>query len=77
MVLSHPARISSITVLVLVSAIFGERENIADYVREIGVVVTLFRRGLTHHVNAVRRWPARAPTPQPRRPCGRPYAPRW
>lgn len=40
----RPVRIFSIVVLVMVSvgAILGERENIADYLREIGVVVTLF-----------------------------------
>ncbi|MEI7056628.1 bile acid:sodium symporter family protein [Nocardioides sp. CCNWLW239] len=39
-----PVRIFSIVVLVMVSvgAILGERENIAGYVQEIGIVVTLF-----------------------------------
>ncbi|GAA0570987.1 bile acid:sodium symporter family protein [Actinomadura livida] len=40
----RPVRIFSIVVLVGVSlgAILGERENIVDYVREVGLVVTLF-----------------------------------
>ncbi|MGH3976697.1 MAG: bile acid:sodium symporter family protein, partial [Pseudonocardiaceae bacterium] len=40
----RPVRVFSILVLVMVSvgAILGERENIADYLQEIGVVVTLF-----------------------------------
>ncbi|MDQ4112085.1 MAG: bile acid:sodium symporter family protein [Actinomycetota bacterium] len=40
----RPVRIFSIVVLVLVAAgaILSERENIAGYLREIGVVVTLF-----------------------------------
>ena len=40
----RPVRIFSIIVLIMVSAgaILGEREHIADYLREIGVVVTLF-----------------------------------
>jgi BASS family bile acid:Na+ symporter len=39
-----PVRIFSIVVLVAVSvgAILGERENIADYVEQVGLVVTLF-----------------------------------
>lgn len=39
-----PVRIFSIVVLVAVSvgAIVGERENIADYVEQVGLVVTLF-----------------------------------
>ncbi|MFC9970724.1 bile acid:sodium symporter family protein [Spirillospora sp. NPDC127200] len=40
----RPVRIFSIVVLVAVSlaAILGERENFADYLREAGIVVTLF-----------------------------------
>ncbi|GGV36769.1 transporter [Actinomadura cremea] len=40
----RPVRVFSIAVLVAVSlgAILGERENIAAYVREVGLVVTLF-----------------------------------
>ncbi|TDC71812.1 bile acid:sodium symporter family protein [Actinomadura sp. GC306] len=40
----RPVRIFSIVVLVAVSlgAILGERENIVDYVRDVGIVVTLF-----------------------------------
>lgn len=40
----RPVRIFSIVVLVSVSlgAILGERDNIADYVRDVGVVVALF-----------------------------------
>lgn len=40
----RPVRIFSIVVLVAVSlgAILGERDNIMDYTREVGLVVTLF-----------------------------------
>ncbi|TDE35833.1 bile acid:sodium symporter family protein [Actinomadura sp. 6K520] len=40
----RPVRIFSIVVLVAVSlgAILGERENIVDYVRDVGLLVTLF-----------------------------------
>ena len=40
----RPVRVFSIVVLVAVSvgALLGERENLADYVREVGLLVTLF-----------------------------------